>query len=92
VKEVFVDLYKKGLIYRGKRIINWDAISQTALSDDEIEFKEVKDKLYYVKYPFIDSDEFLTIATTRPETMFGDVAVAVNPNDNRYNNLKNKIV
>ena len=92
VKEVFVDLYKKGLIYRGKRIINWDAISQTALSDDEIEFKEVKDKLYYVKYPFIDSDEFLTIATTRPETMFGDVAVAVNPNDNRYNNLNNKTV
>jgi valyl-tRNA synthetase len=92
VREVFVDLYKKGLIYRGKRIINWDPVSQTALSDDEIEFKELKDKLYYVKYPFKNSDEFLTIATTRPETMFGDVAVAVNPNDKRYNNIKIKTV
>jgi valyl-tRNA synthetase len=92
VKEVFVDLYKKGLIYKGKRIINWDPITKTALSDDEIEFKELKDKLYYVKYPIADSDEYLTIATTRPETMFGDTAVAVNPLDNRYQHLKNKIV
>jgi valyl-tRNA synthetase len=92
VKEVFVDLYKKGLIYKGKRIINWDPITKTALSDDEIEFKELKDKLYYVKYPIADSDEYLTIATTRPETMFGDTAVAVNPLDNRYEHLKNKMV
>ncbi|MFA5405349.1 MAG: valine--tRNA ligase [Ignavibacteria bacterium] len=92
VKEVFVDLYRKGLIYKGKRIINWDPITKTALSDDEIEFKELKDKLYYVKYPILDSDEYLTIATTRPETMFGDTAVAVNPLDNRYNHLTNKTV
>ena len=92
VKEVFVDLYKKGLIYKGKRIINWDPVTMTALSDDEIEFKEMKDKLYYVKYPIVDSDEFLTIATTRPETMYGDTAVAVNPLDKRYNHLENKLV
>lgn len=92
VKEVFVDLYKKGLIYKGKRIINWDPITVTALSDDEIEFKEVKGKLYYIKYPIVDSNEFLTIATTRPETMLGDTAVAVNPLDKRYNHLKNKYV
>ncbi len=92
VKEVFVDLYKKGLIYKGKRIINWDPLTQTALSDDEIEFKEVKGKLYYIKYPVVDSKEFLTIATTRPETMLGDTAVAVNPLDKRYNHLKNKQV
>lgn len=92
VKEVFVDLYKKGLIYKGKRIINWDPLTKTALSDDEIEFKEVKGKLYYIKYPIADSEEFLTIATTRPETMLGDTAVAVNPLDNRYNHLKNNEV
>ncbi len=92
VKEVFVDLYKKGLIYKGKRIINWDPVTQTALSDDEIEFKEVKGKLYYIKYPVADSKEFLTIATTRPETMLGDTAVAVNPLDKRYNHLINKYV
>jgi len=92
VKQVFVDLYKKGLIYKGKRIINWDPVTMTALSDDEIEFKEMKDKLYYVKYPVADSDEYLTIATTRPETMYGDTAVAVNPSDERYSHLKNKYV
>lgn len=85
VKQVFVDLYKKGLIYRGKRIINWDPVTKTALSDDEISYKEVKDNLYYIKYPlFKHEDEFLVIATTRPETMFGDTAVAVNPDDERY--------
>lgn len=92
VKYVFVDLYKKGLIYRGKRIINWDVKTHTALSDDEIVYKEMNDKLYYVKYPVIDSDEYITIATTRPETMFGDTAVAVNPDDERYKHLKNKKV
>lgn len=92
VKEVFVDLYKKGLIYKGKRIINWDPATQTALSDDEIEFKEVKGKLHYIKYLVADSSDFLTIATTRPETMLGDTAVAVNPLDKRYSHLKNKYV
>ncbi|CAN5632524.1 valine--tRNA ligase [soil metagenome] len=92
VKEVFVDLYNKGLIYRGTRIINWDPVSQTAVSDDEIEYKEKRDKLYYIKYYFKDSHEFVTVATTRPETMFGDAAVAVNPEDNRYNSYINKEV
>ena len=89
VREVFVRLYEKGLIYRGKRIINWDPVSHTALSDEEVEYKEVQGKLYYFKYPVIkngkpSSEEFLTIATTRPETMLGDTAVAVHPKDPRY--------
>jgi len=92
VREVFVDLYKKGYIYKGKRIINWDNITQTALSDDEIAYREQKDKLYYIKYPILNSDEFLTIATTRPETMLGDTAVAVNPSDKRYKHLYKKKV
>ena len=92
VKEVFVDLYKKGLIYRGTRIINWDPVSQTAVSDDEIEYKEKRDKLYYIKYYFKDSEDFVTVATTRPETMFGDTAVAVNPEDERYKSFINKEV
>ncbi|MDD5361508.1 MAG: valine--tRNA ligase [Ignavibacteria bacterium] len=89
VKEVFVDLYKKGYIYKGKRIINWDNITQTALSDDEISYTEKRDKLYYVKYPIVGTDEALIIATTRPETMLGDTAVAVNPADKRYEKYKN---
>jgi valyl-tRNA synthetase len=92
VKEVFVDLYNKGYIYKGKRIINWDCITQTALSDDEISYSERNDKLYYIKYPLADSNEVLVIATTRPETMLGDTAIAVNPLDKRYNHLKNKSV
>src|SRR5690606_7252012 len=76
VKEVFVDLYNKGLIYRGERIINWDPKSQTAVSDDEVFYKEKSDKLYYIKYFLKDSERYVTIATTRPETMFGDTAVA----------------
>ena len=92
VREVFVDLYKKNLIYRGKRIINWDSKTQTAVSDDEIIYKEQKDKLYYIKYHLKDSDEYITIATTRPETMLGDTAVAVNSNDKRYKQYLNKIV
>lgn len=84
VRSVFVDLFKKGLIYKGKRIINWDPKTLTAVSDDEIYFKEQHDKLYYVRYPVKNSDDFITIATARPETMFGDVAVAVNPDDERY--------
>lgn len=92
VKEVFVDLYKKGYIYKGKRIINWDSITQTALSDDEISYKESRDKLYYIKYFIHNSDDFLVIATTRPETMLGDTAVAVNPKDKRYLKYKGKSV
>lgn len=92
VKEVFVDLYKKGYIYKGKRIINWDSITQTALSDDEISYKERRDKLYYIKYFVHNSDDFLVIATTRPETMLGDTAVAVNPKDKRYLKYKGKSV
>ncbi|MCU0373302.1 MAG: valine--tRNA ligase [Ignavibacteria bacterium] len=92
VKEVFVDLYKKGHIYKGKRIINWDCITQTALSDDEISYTERNDKLYYIKYPLTDSEEYMVIATTRPETMLGDSAIAVNPLDKRYNRYKNKSV
>ncbi len=84
VRKVFVDLYRKGLIYKGKRIVNWDPDSQTAVSDDEIFYQERKDKLYFIKYVLEGSDDFITIATTRPETMFGDTAVAVNPKDNRY--------
>ena len=90
VKEVFVDLYKKGYIYKGKRIINWDSITQTALSDDEISYREQKDKLYYIKYPIVGEEGYLIIATTRPETMFGDTAVAVNPDDKRYKKFAGK--
>ncbi len=93
VKEVFVDLYKKGLVYKGKRIINYDPVSKTALSDDEIIYREEKDKLYYIKYESIEfPGEFLTVATTRPETMFGDTAVAVNPEDKRYKKYINSKV
>ncbi|HRE40982.1 MAG TPA: valine--tRNA ligase [Ignavibacteria bacterium] len=93
VKFVFVDLFKKGLIYRGNRIVNWDPKTQTAVSDDEIIFREKKDKLYYIKYYLAGSEnEFIPIATARPETMFGDVAVAVNPNDDRYKKFIGKKV
>jgi valyl-tRNA synthetase len=92
VKKVFVDLYKKGLIYRGNRIVNWDPASQTAVSDDEIYYEEKNDKLYYIKYKSENTDEYITVATTRPETMFGDTAVAVNPDDERYKTFKNKNV
>ncbi len=92
VRKVFVDLYKKGLIYRGNRIVNWDPVSKTAVSDDEIYYEERTDKLYFIKYRLEDSDDFLTVATTRPETLFGDTAIAVNPKDKRYNQYKNKKV
>lgn len=95
VKKVFVELYKKGLIYKGKRIINWDPVAQTALSDEEVIYKEKRDKLYYIKYPIINeqvtkTSSYLTIATTRPETMLGDTAIAVNPDDSRYSNVIGK--
>ncbi|QCK14416.1 valine--tRNA ligase [Mangrovivirga cuniculi] len=92
VIKVFVDLYKKGKIYRGVRMVNWDPQGKTALSDDEVIHKEVNSKLYYVNYQIEGSDEHVTIATTRPETILGDTAVCVNPNDERYAHLKGKRV
>lgn len=90
VRKVFVELYQKGLIYRGKRIINWDPAARTALSDIEVEYKEVNGHLYHLRYPLKDGSGFLTVATTRPETMLGDTAVAVHPEDERYRNLIGK--
>lgn len=90
VIEVFVDLYNKGYIYRGARMVNWDPQGQTALADDEVIHKEVNSKLYYINYPIEGEDGFLTIATTRPETILGDTAICINPNDERYAHLKGK--
>lgn len=92
VNYVFVKLYKEGLIYRDKRLVNWDPKLSTAISDLEVEQKEMEGNFWYFNYPIEDSDEFLTIATTRPETMLGDTAVAVNPDDERYQHLKGKNV
>ena len=90
VIKVFVDLYNKGLIYRGVRMVNWDPSAQTALSDEEVIHKEVKSKLYYISYNIKDSNEKITVATTRPETILGDAAICINPNDERYKHLKEK--
>ena len=90
VLESFVRLYKKGLIHKGNRLVNWCPKSQTALSDEEVFFKEVQGKLWYIKYQVQDSDTFIEIATTRPETMLGDTAIAVNPSDKRFKNLIGK--
>src|SRR3954469_22086604 len=105
VMKVFVELYKKGLIYRGARMINWDPAAKTALSDEEVEYKEVLGKLYYVKYKVVDdsnhpqqakgnrqpeTQNYLVIATQRPETIMGDTAICINPNDERYTYLKGK--
>jgi len=90
VREVFVSLYEKGLIYKGTRIINWCPKCTTALSDAEVEHTERPGNLWYVKYPVKDSDEFLVVATTRPETMLGDTGVAVHPDDERYKHLIGK--
>lgn len=84
VKYVFVTLYNKGLIYRGERIINWDPVQMTALSNEEVIYKDEQGAFYHLKYFVEDTDEYLDVATTRPETLFGDTAVAVNPNDERY--------
>jgi valyl-tRNA synthetase len=86
----FVDLYNKGLIYRGFRMVNWDPEAQTTLSDEEVIFEEQKGKLYFVKYKIEGSDDTLTIATTRPETILGDTAICLNPNDERFSQLKGK--
>lgn len=90
VREVFVHLYKKGLIYRGRKIINWCPVSQTALSDEEVVHRESRGQLWYFRYPLTDGSGHLTVATTRPETMLGDTAVAVNPKDERYAALVGK--
>ena len=90
VLESFVQLYNKGLIYKGSKLVNWCPKSQTALSDEEVMFKEVNGNLWYIKYAINDSDAFIEIATTRPETMLGDTAIAVNPNDKRYKELIGK--
>jgi valyl-tRNA synthetase len=87
VTRVFVELFKQGLIYKDKRLVNWDPRLQTAVSDLEVESIEIKGHLWHIKYPIEDSDQFITIATTRPETMLGDTAVAVNPADERYKAL-----
>ena len=90
VREVFVNLYEKGLIYQGSRIINWCPSCATALSDAEVEYSEQDGFFWHIKYPIKDSDEFIEIATTRPETLLGDTAVAVNPDDERYTHLVGK--
>ena len=87
VLQVFVDLYQKGLIYRGKRMVNWDPAARTALSDEEVIMTETQGHLWHIQYPIVGSDDFVVVATTRPETMLGDEAVAVNPNDPRYRHL-----
>ncbi|GGD54545.1 valine--tRNA ligase [Paenibacillus nasutitermitis] len=92
VREVFVRLYEKKLIYRGKKIINWDPAARTALSDIEVEYKEVNGHLYHLQYPLKDEGGFLTVATTRPETMLGDSAVAVHPEDDRYKHLIGQVI
>lgn len=90
VKEVFVNLYEKGLIYQGKRIINWCPVCKTALSDAEVDYTEEQSGLWHVKYQVKGEDRYVVVATTRPETMLGDVAVAVNPKDERYKDLVGK--
>ena len=93
VIEIFVRLYNDGIIYRGMRMVNWDPVSKTALSDEEVIFKEIDSKLYYVTYPFADgSAGGITVATTRPETILGDVAICVNPDDERYKSILGKEV
>ena len=90
VISVFIDLYNKGLIYRGYRMINWDPKAQTTLSDEEVNYIEKRDLLYYVKYKIEGEEDYVTIATTRPETILGDTAICVNPKDDRYKKLKGK--
>ena len=92
VKHVFVTLYNENLIYRGERIINWDPEARTALSNEEVIYKDVKGAFYHIKYMIENTDDYLEVATTRPETLFGDTAVAVNPDDERYNKLIGKNV
>ena len=92
VRQVFVDLYNQGLIYRGERIINWDPVQMTALSNEEVIYKDDEGAFYHLKYYLEDKSMYLDVATTRPETLFGDTAVAVNPDDTRYKDLIGKKV
>lgn len=92
VIDTFIDLYNKGKIYRGERMINWDPAAKTALSDEEVIYKEVNSHLYHLKYQVVGSEEFIVVATTRPETILGDTAVCVNPKDERYLHLHGKKV
>ena len=92
VLKVFVELHKKGLIYKDKKLVNWDTVLKTAISDLEVDQREVNSKIYYIQYPIEGSSDFITIATTRPETMLGDTAIAVNPKDNRFKHLVDKFV
>ncbi len=92
VIDTFIDLFNKGLIYRGVRMVNWDPVAQTAVSDEEVIHTEENSKLYYLRYKIEEQDEFVTIATTRPETILGDTAVCINPNDERFSHLKGKRV
>lgn len=94
VNKVFIEMYNKGLIYKGKRIINWDPVAKTALSNEEVIYRDTKGAFYHIKYYIEGTEDYLDVATTRPETLFGDTAVAVNPKDERYNKLigKNVIV
>ena len=92
VLKVFVDLYKKNLIFKSKKLVNWDTVLKTAISDLEVDQREVNSKLYHIRYPIENSEDFITIATTRPETMLGDTAIAVNPSDERYKKVVGKFV
>src|SRR6056300_1075491 len=92
VIKVFIDLYDKGLIYRGYRMVNWDPEAQTTLSDEEVIYKEKSGNLYHIAYQVVDSEDKVVIATTRPETLLGDTAVCINPEDDRYKHLKGKEV
>ncbi len=90
VYEVFIRLYEQGYIYQGTRMINWDPASKTALADDEVIYKAVDNKLYYIRYQIADTDQHITVATSRPETIFGDTAICIHPDDERYQHLHNK--
>jgi len=92
VIKVFVELHKKKLIYKAEKLVNWDTVLKTAISDLEVDQREVNSLMYYIKYPIDNSDEFITIATTRPETMLGDTAIAVNPKDKRFKKFVGKVV
>jgi valyl-tRNA synthetase len=92
VIKVFVELHKKQLIYKAKKLVNWDTVLKTAISDLEVDQREVNSKIYYIRYPIDGTSDFITIATTRPETMFGDTAIAVNPKDDRFKSLVGKTI
>src|SRR5699024_3653977 len=92
VQKVFIELYKDGLMYRGKRLVNWDPILKTAVSDIEVESNEEESSMWHLRYPIAGTDEYLVVATTRPETLLGDTAVAVHPEDERYAKYIGKMI